>query len=449
MATIHLVLIHGTFAQNTPWVKKGSRFRQTLEALQSQKRKIVFDEFMWSGKNKLSDRICAAQALAEEILSHKIIDSDDRIFLVGHSHGGSIISLLLKEYPEIRDCVSGCIFLSTPFYALRVDPSAQRFVTIAAANLVIFVIPLFLAFLCAFFRTSGLYKSLEEMFGHVATWATFAVPMVSLAAMPVVFYYILKQKYFNGLRLRAVTNRRKGINRAESARMPSGNYLFIRASGDEAALFLSVFLFINAVLRKLSASVSIYSTFYERFFVRKRNFFFRSLVFIISLSLFMLIMFLHMFAGPYGLGVIDFPERNFTYFVWRSMTYVLEIPFDRMTAWMEPDRANSLPMLVESTLSMLVVALDLAILSNVVGFLLMFIGYMLGVVGLWFSGWMSFGQAMYMEIAIEPVPYGYHQLVHVKRGESASSTNLSHSAPYEDPQALNVIVDWFKEQLDV
>jgi len=83
-----VILVHGTFAQNSSWFKPRGDFYNIIfhEAL---KKNLVVVPFLWSGQLSHNARIEAAERLANTILSYL----DKNITLIGHSHGGNIINL--------------------------------------------------------------------------------------------------------------------------------------------------------------------------------------------------------------------------------------------------------------------------------------------------------------------------------------------------------------------
>jgi hypothetical protein len=72
---------------------------------------------------------------------------------------------------------------------------------------------------------------------------------------------------------------------------------------------------------------------------------------------------------------------------------------------------------------------------------------------LWAFGSFSPVAALALEMAAEPVPRGTHEFVHLswENGSSARQKDgfsLRHSAPYEDPEALDAVVAWSRRRLD-
>lgn len=95
-----VIVVHGTFATEAEWCRPGGDFFTTLEREAIYLKEQVIP-FTWSGKLNNKSRIQAAQALAKIILSYK----QERIIIIGHSHGGNIINLasqlLAEGKPEL------------------------------------------------------------------------------------------------------------------------------------------------------------------------------------------------------------------------------------------------------------------------------------------------------------------------------------------------------------
>jgi len=75
-----------------------------------------FLSLSWTGRNVGSDRAEAGQRLAAAL---EAIPRETPVFLIGHSHGGSVIVYFLKMYPMLASKIAGAAFLSTPFVAMR------------------------------------------------------------------------------------------------------------------------------------------------------------------------------------------------------------------------------------------------------------------------------------------------------------------------------------------
>lgn len=118
MPDVRITLVHGTFGvfgRWVRWIRDGSPFRTALsEKLGRRGWHVSFDAFKWSGLNFAASRAAAAKRLREKLLKDFTEYPDAMHFLVGHSHGGSIVAEAGGSY-GIRDRIDGVICLSTPF----------------------------------------------------------------------------------------------------------------------------------------------------------------------------------------------------------------------------------------------------------------------------------------------------------------------------------------------
>lgn len=98
-----VILIHGTFANDSAWCKPGGDFYEAI----SKKAALLGHNvvpFTWSGKLKESARIKAAESLVKLIVSYP---KNEQIIVIGHSHGGNVINfasrLLYDPLEEIME----------------------------------------------------------------------------------------------------------------------------------------------------------------------------------------------------------------------------------------------------------------------------------------------------------------------------------------------------------
>ena len=123
MSTI--ITIHGTFAtgSNTGerWWQKGSFFEKHLrELLQAEQGEFIFEPFIWDGKNSEESRSEAGELLFSRCI--ELEEQGESYCLIGHSHGGSVISnaLKLSSYRNKPFTKMGrWITIGTPFIETR------------------------------------------------------------------------------------------------------------------------------------------------------------------------------------------------------------------------------------------------------------------------------------------------------------------------------------------
>lgn len=114
--TIHLTLVHGTFAANAPWTQEGSLLRRTLTNKLDDD--VTFEVFPWSGENSFAARADAAEKL-RALLDQAVESSpNDRHVVIAHSHGGNIALCAIEAETTGRQ-IDGVVCLATPFITAR------------------------------------------------------------------------------------------------------------------------------------------------------------------------------------------------------------------------------------------------------------------------------------------------------------------------------------------
>jgi pimeloyl-ACP methyl ester carboxylesterase len=121
MATF--ILVHGTFAKEASWPELEAGLAETANAANE---KASFERVLWTGKNRASARQAAGEMILAAVKRVRSASVTEKIFIIGHSHGGSAIAYFLKSYPETAKTLSGCAFLSTPFIAIRPRQNALQ-----------------------------------------------------------------------------------------------------------------------------------------------------------------------------------------------------------------------------------------------------------------------------------------------------------------------------------
>src|SRR5215831_11796189 len=114
MATF--ILVHGTWAKPAHWPVLQDSLAETARAAGDTP---LFKPLTWTGRNLAGSRKAAAAEIFTLVKSIQRTSANEKIFIIGHSHGGSAIAYFLKEHPEAAKTLAGCAFLSTPFIAIR------------------------------------------------------------------------------------------------------------------------------------------------------------------------------------------------------------------------------------------------------------------------------------------------------------------------------------------
>jgi Alpha/beta hydrolase of unknown function (DUF915) len=379
MATF--ILVHGTFARAANWPALQHGLTLAADAAGEHSR---FYELPWSGKNKASARQDAASEISSVVKNIQSTSRNEKIFIIGHSHGGSAIAYFLKEYLALAKTLSGCAFLSTPFVAIRPRTQAYR---VAYA---LFFFPIFTFYALWHYQlkysTTGFSVYL---FGSGLFWACIGLIYSSL------------RKFLNSENLSVEACRR------QTADLPHGNYLFLRCSGDEAAAGLSAAQFISWLNSKLAQKLELLIRPWSSP---------RKLIRVIYV-LFVVVM--------VGLGSFQ--------------------SFDLSGEGMIDLRAAA-----EHSLALLF----FLFLVTVVPFLLIlcslavFIIFLAQALTLSLFGWTELLTGFFVELSVEPLPFGSHSMVHIDWSTKAPGIEgITHSWTYAHPVAIRYVQDWVKTAL--
>jgi hypothetical protein len=115
-----ITLIHGTGAKGADWTQpEKSKLCAALRA--EFGGAVQFERFDWEPPNKHEARYHASKQLLEKHGKDAPgggVDAMPR-FLIGHSHGGTVMAYALRDDPEFAKSLCGVAFLSTPFIQVR------------------------------------------------------------------------------------------------------------------------------------------------------------------------------------------------------------------------------------------------------------------------------------------------------------------------------------------
>ncbi len=112
-----IVNIHGTFASDADWPKRGSTFDSGLR-MRLPNAEVATEAFTWSGGNSHADRLSAAQSLRRLILELKRKYEGYEITLIAHSHGGNVALYAMRD-SWFEQAITSVVFLGTPFISCR------------------------------------------------------------------------------------------------------------------------------------------------------------------------------------------------------------------------------------------------------------------------------------------------------------------------------------------
>lgn len=407
MATF--ILVHGTYAKSANW--------PTLQAGLAEAARAVgespsFEQLTWSGKNRANARQAAALAILGMVQKIRSTSGNEKIFAIGHSHGGSAIAYFLKQYPDVAKSLGGCAFLSTPFVAIRPRKETLRLV------FVLIYLPIAAAMMLwdqimsphepsYFAPRRGFMDWLWERQPSTLWWA---LGLVAAILMSILLYFSKASKPHRLM---------EQSMRQETANIPDGNYFFVRCSGDEAAAALSAVQFIAWLGIKVSKLLEILIGP----FVSPRSITQTVSGFLLFPLIYILVSSGWFIVIPQVLkyGVFNFffsPQGPFLFFK-DDPIYMAFMVF-----------AFVLPSLFFlALLAALLIFLTQALTS-------------------WAFGWTRLSTGFLVELAIEPLPFGEHRLVHIDwETGSIGMDGIVHSWTYAHPDAILHLENWVKASL--
>ena len=375
MATF--ILVHGTWGKKASWPELEAGLAATANAANE---KASFERVLWTGKNRASARQTAGELILALVTRVRSASVTEKIFIIGHSHGGSAIAYFLKSYPETAKTLSGCAFLSTPFIAIRPRQNVLQLYYVMGIFISAFVLALML------YLTIGAPKPFHHQDYVVLIYGA-ASPLVALALW---LGYEFVARRGSGDRLQGKTIRE------QTADLPDGNYLFLRCSGDEAAAALSAAQFIVWTSIKANAMSRLYLS--------------------------------EVFAGG-----------EIRRLLW---TIVLLFVFS-FCSFYAIDFLKVAPLTI---LSAVFSILTCTFLLGVVGALSIFVSQ---AAMAWAFGWTDHLMAGFLvELAIEPLPFGPHSLVHIDwNSPEENLQGFVHSWTYSHPLAINRLQNWVRGEL--
>jgi pimeloyl-ACP methyl ester carboxylesterase len=115
--------VHGTFASGAAWTGTDALVARTIAAaLSAAAHAPVFQRLEWSGANTVAARTAAIIELETRLDGIFTVNPQRQVFLVGHSHGGSVAIKAAERFAD-RDGLA-IVTLATPFIIARVREDA-------------------------------------------------------------------------------------------------------------------------------------------------------------------------------------------------------------------------------------------------------------------------------------------------------------------------------------
>jgi pimeloyl-ACP methyl ester carboxylesterase len=374
-----------------------------------------FVQIPWTGRNRASARRSAANEIADRVAKMRTERPREKLFLIGHSHGGSAIAYFLKEHPEAVKVICGCAFLSTPFVAIRPRLHIMRIVATFA----------FLFSVAAFVWFQGITRRahLPTDMVDVLTgrWLYWIGGVLVISAVSASVY------------LRARVRMRKAIRelvtetvRQQTTDIPDGNFLFLRCSGDEAAAGLSALQFIAWLGTKVSRGLErlVRPLFHSSTIVRYAYYYavLTLTSYIATLLFWPEVSGLSKFIAPTFVDIFtDIYSGGGKYSISQILAYLTIVGF-------------IIPTTFATWLLCFALGAAIAVL-------------LAQATASWFFGWTQFLAGFVVELAIEPLPFGTHTLVHIDWNTSAQLDGMVHSWTYAHPDAVRFVQAWVQRTL--
>jgi hypothetical protein len=401
MATF--ILVHGTRAKSAHWPELEDGLTEIARAAGDAP---LFEQLTWTGRNRVVARQTAASAISNLVKRIRCTSGHEKIFIIGHSHGGSAIAYFLKQHQEAAKTLSGCAFLSTPFVAMRPRREAARLLIV----LLLFPFITFVSLWNETMKPRTKLSPFEVPYSDIVMDDLAQAPMYLFGIVLVAIIARLIWVYFKKA---SASHKVEQSIQEQTADIPAGNYLFLRCSGDEAAAVLSAAQFIAWLGMR---ATSILKSLTRPLFTEGKTGFISSMV--LFLVIFPAIAYGSLQVLPDFFGfVIHYPDRSFL------------------------GNLNS-ARIVFALISLVIVSLLLVCL------LAAFLIFVTQALTSWAFGWTSLWTGFLVELAIEPLPFGEHSLVHIDwAANSVGLDGYAHSWTYAHPDAIKHLQDWVRESL--
>jgi alpha-beta hydrolase superfamily lysophospholipase len=178
-AVVNIFLVHGTFAQGAAWTdpQHSPLCKAIAQALAH--RPLAFHALTWTGNNSHADRKSAGQALADALCEATQAAHAGPCFVVGHSHGGAVITHAIKDDPTLAAQLDGVVFLSTPFIHLTRRHFSKYLAWALGAILLILLLAGALVFTEWAMRTAG-----------ATAWVSRAMLVLAIVEAVLIFGYL-------------------------------------------------------------------------------------------------------------------------------------------------------------------------------------------------------------------------------------------------------------------
>jgi hypothetical protein len=424
------ILVHGTWAKRAVWTTgKGALVRR----LEAEFPGCSVRPLIWSGRNKFDDRIAAGYELRQTLAG--VSDLDAPLFLIGHSHGGSVITYALRESQGLLFRVTGAIFLGTPFMSLAVrGATASVYRAVVIISVVAALLPT--SFARGYFAESHPWSDDNAVRDYTA------LGLVGVLLTLAVWLGVRGMRSTAAIRRRS-ERVRSWCDQFATSNFPAVQAIFMRTTGDEVALvmgFLQLLSYVSNTAGAVAAwSLQQVARFIGYLALRSwGKMLLTVLAIVLALAMTLSGLVVRMF-GSMASNLFDiinpFSEG------WSvGITGIHSVDF-------------VLAILYRSSLGVIDATLVLVAVLAVAVLLLLLLALVASTLTLYVFGRMDPGAALWLDLAADPVPYGTHTLVHLPwerrahKWTGALDFRLRHSEPYSDPIALQMLCDWIRRRI--
>jgi hypothetical protein len=225
-----ITLVHGTFVwpfvRNAEWINENSVLRTSLDnALPGL---IRFEKFLWSGRNSVTDRHAASEALKDLLVKQLRLYPNAKHYVIAHSHGGNILMYALRDR-ELERHIRGIVCLSTPFLHVTKRNLGKGMFTLKhmlMALIIIFAICFIL--LPVFYLALIMPNDMLEL----------CILLIGTVLLGLVVYHT--GSLATTLCLQWENEAEKCLLNAQIARIQNEKVLIVRTAGDEATWILAL-----------------------------------------------------------------------------------------------------------------------------------------------------------------------------------------------------------------
>jgi pimeloyl-ACP methyl ester carboxylesterase len=413
MATF--ILVHGTYAKSAHWPNLQNSLAETARAAGDEP---LFEQLPWTGRNRATARQAAASAIFTLVQRIRRASVNEKIFIIGHSHGGNAIAYFLKEHPEAAKTLAGCAFLSTPFVAIRPRKEAYQLDRLLIFLPYLACVSLLLKIIIPSFDTD-LATIMERAQAHFISIFVLCVALIILLAV------------LRFLKRASEPQKVEQSVRQQTVDIPAGNYLFLRCSGDEAAAALSAAQFIAWLGIKAAKILQLLTRSFYPLLAAK------------GFSIGPIVLLAVLFSAGDGLyyvlpdickfGVFGYFSSPDGPFLGKLLNFV-----HKPIIWQIFESFFFFGFFFSVVVTFLLLpCISVALLI-----------FLIQALTSWAFGWTLLSTGLLVELAIEPLPFGVHSLVNIDwAARSIGLDGIVHSWTHAHPVAIKHLQSWVEASL--